>query len=130
MDNETAPIDMGSISLLIPPSRDGDPKARDVLFQELENYLSLVARSNLDPQMKPKAGVSDIVQESFLKIVQNFDSFRGETSGELKAWIKTIVKNEISGMRRSYKTGKRDVDREISMSPAHSTAMGVQPVDD
>ncbi len=128
-EDREPPFDMGSISFLIPASREGEPEAREKLFSELRSYLESVADRNIDQGLKRKAGSSDIVQSSFMRILEKFDQFQGTTSVELKAWIKTIVVNEINGVRRSYKTDKRDKDREVSISPANSTSPGLHPVD-
>ena len=116
--NPTNELNVNSISVLIEPAREGESASREQLFAELRGYLELIANRNMDPQVKQKAGTSDIIQSSFLKIVEKFDQFQGESSGELKAWIKTIVANEVNGVRRSYKAEKRDMDREVSLSPS------------
>ena len=130
MSDEENPIDPGSISLLIPESRNGQKSAREELFSALKGYLESTAARQVDGSLKRKAGASDIVQASFLKIIENFESFRGETSAELKAWIKTIVRNEANQLRRSFQSEKRDINREILISPpGASSAPPLTPAD-
>jgi len=109
-------LQVGPISRLIEPTRLGQEEARELLLKSLRPYLQMVAADNLDVRLRQKAGVSDIVQLSFLKIIDKFDSFRGESSNELKAWIRTIVKREIGDLRSSYHAAKRNVVREESPS--------------
>lgn len=113
MSEET--IDPSLISLLIPQFKSGDPEAREQLIQELQQYLERVADHQMDPATRRKAGASDIVQLSLMRIVEKFDQFRGNTSAELHAWIKRIVINETNKVRRSFHTEKRDMQREISI---------------
>ena len=132
MENKN--VDLGSISLLIPQSKSGVKQAREELFTELKGYLDIVADRNLGIGARQKVGASDIVQSSFIRIIENFEDFRGETSAELKAWIKTIVKNEIHRVNRTYSTEKRDTKREVSISPkkddSFATANSPVPIDD
>jgi len=124
MKSEPEKVDLGSISILIPASKADEGNARAVLFTELKGYLEAAARSNMDPRIQHKIGASDIVQNSFLRVIENFDQFRGKTSGELKAWIKSVVKNEIKGACRALRTNKRNVAREVPIAPGTSTAPG------
>ncbi|MEZ6092709.1 MAG: sigma-70 family RNA polymerase sigma factor [Pirellulaceae bacterium] len=105
-------VDLNSVSRLIPPCVDGDRDARDTLLRELEEFLYWLARNYSTESMKAKVGVSDIVQLSFVRIVENFSSFRGGSSKELKAWIKKIVANEVNRAYRDLTTKKRDFIRE------------------
>jgi len=128
---EDQQFNLGSISILIPPSRTGERRAREELFTELKGYLDVIAERNLALGARQKVGVSDIVQSSFIRVIENFENFRGETSGELKAWIKIIVKNEVNRVHRTYATEKRNSKREVSLSlkSNDSLAAGFTPVD-
>ncbi len=105
-------IEVGPISRLIEPTRLGEDEAKEALLKVLRPFLEVVAQNNLDAKLRQKAGVSDVVQLAFLKVIENFEAFRGDSSGELKAWIRQIVKNEIGDLRRSYLTSKRNIGRE------------------
>ena len=111
-NEENGSVDHGSISLLIPPTRNGDPKAREELMRELKSYLESTAKRHMDYQLQSKTGSSDIVQQSFLQIIEKFEQFRGQNSRELRGWIETIVINEIGRTRRKFHTAKRDAKRE------------------
>ena len=47
--------------------------------------------------------VKDVLQESFLKIFRNYDSFTARTEGSLEAWMKRIVVNEALNYLRKRK---------------------------
>ena len=128
-NEENGSVDHGSISLLTPPTRNGDPKAREELMRELKSYLESTAKRHMDHQLQSKTGSSDIVQQSFLQIIEKFEQFRGQNSRELRGWIETIVINEIGRTRRKFHTAKRDAKREKSMFAKTSQAFDIVPSD-
>ena len=91
-------LDFDSISRLIPPSKEGDQEARQALLAQIQDYVNLMAARHMDRSLNPKAGPSDIVQQSLTQVVQNFDQFRGQTGAEFRGWLKTIVVNEMGKM--------------------------------
>ena len=127
-ENEPA-VDLGSISMLIPPSKDGDPVAREKLLAEMQAYLKVVANRQMDEALRQKVGASDIVQQSFLQIIKNFEQFRGESRAEFRGWIRQIVINETNRARTNFHTQKRDMTREQTIDNRSSQAAGPTPVD-
>ncbi|HSW48112.1 MAG TPA: sigma-70 family RNA polymerase sigma factor [Candidatus Saccharimonadales bacterium] len=57
----------------------------------------------------PKTEIDDIVQETFYKALQKYDTFEFSTESGLKAWLLTICRNHI------YNTGRRK--KEILLEP-------------
>ncbi len=98
-------------------------------MQELQRFLEMTARHNLGEDLKTKIGASDIVQLSFLRVVEHFEKFRGSSSAELHAWLKTIVLNEINNTRRGFHTDKRNVKREKSFDANGSRGPGMTAAD-
>ena len=94
----------------------------------MQNFLGLVAQQNMDGVVKSRQRVSDIVQNSLIRIVERFDSFNGSTSIEFRGWLKQIVVNEIKNCRRALKTRKRDVTRENALD-AGPAAVDNSPTD-
>lgn len=109
-----------SISLLIGPSKDGDPQARAELLVQMQQYLELMAARQMDPALQQKLGPSDVVQQTMTRVIENFDGFRGDTAGEFRAWLKTIVANEVNSYRRAFRTRRRDIALEQSLTPGNS----------
>ena len=95
-------IDYESVSLLLHRAQCGCNQSRDQLMDQLQSYLNVVARQNADQRMQQKFGNSDIVQRSMVNVIENFESFRGSTQGEFKAWLKQILINEIRKIRRDF----------------------------
>ncbi len=122
-------VDMGSISILIPSIKAGDELARDELMKLLMSHLENSASRNMGQALRTKAGESDIVQQSFIQIIEKFNSFRGKTKTELFAWIETIVINEVRNTNRSFRTQKRDMSRENSLNANSSFSNSILPAD-
>src|SRR5437867_3142758 len=59
-------------------------------FEPYRDYLTLVARRAIGPELAPKLGASDVVQETFLAAQQRAESFRGRTEPEWRAWLRAI----------------------------------------
>lgn len=76
--------------MIVESFRRGESTAIDKLYSKYANYLtSICARyvSNDDD-------LKDVLQESFIKIFTQIDTFEYRGKGSLKAWISRIVVNE------------------------------------
>src|SRR5262245_3400119 len=60
-------------------------------LESYRDYLTLVARRSIGPELAAKFGASDLVQETFLAAQQHVVSFRGRTEPEWRAWLKAIL---------------------------------------
>ena len=130
MSEPHQPFDLESISRLIPKTRGGggDDAVREQLLQLFQSYLQWMATEHLDPATRQKVAPSDVVQQTFTLVVENFDNFRGTSQAEFRAWIKQILLRELANARRKYRTAKRDLKRERRMDGT-GTQLGIRPVD-
>src|SRR5262249_28251681 len=79
-------------------------------------YLLLIARQELEPDLRAKGGASDLVQEALYDAVGAFDQFRGATPDELRAWLRRILLNNLASFARRYRAAdKRCVRREVAI---------------
>lgn len=119
-----------TIQQLIAASTDGDNQAREILFQQLQDFLRLMAAKHVDKNLVHKVAPSDIVQQTFCNAVKNLDDFRGKSAAEFHGWLKAIMVNEVRNARRDLHAAKRDVKREKSIDGEHSEAGGwLHPTD-
>ena len=88
------------------------------MIARYEPYLRMLARSQARKAYQAKVGASDMVQQVMLQAVQGFDKFRGQTEGELRAWLRQILANHLCHLDRDMHRDKRDVSREHSMQQA------------
>ena len=98
----------------IAAARQGSVDALGELLESYRNYLLLIANAEVDGELRPKFGASDLVQETFVRAQQGFAAFAGTTEGELQAWLRQILLNHCRNLRQTYRdTQKRDVGREL-----------------
>jgi RNA polymerase sigma-70 factor, ECF subfamily len=101
---------------LIAGARQGQSKCLGALLEIYRNYLSLLARTQIDLHLQSRANPSDVVQETYLQACRNFQQFRGNSEKELLAWLrKILVHNLIKLVEKQVLAKKRDVRREISI---------------
>jgi RNA polymerase sigma-70 factor, ECF subfamily len=82
----------------------GNRRARDqpLGLCHNEDFLRLLARTTLDARLCNMVDPSDVVQETLLKAHAKFHQFRGSTPGELRAWLRAIMANEIALAARKH----------------------------
>jgi RNA polymerase sigma-70 factor (subfamily 1) len=96
--------------------RNGDPSAWNRLHERMEQPLRQVAQHGLHKDLHAKVGVSDLVQDTFLLAHRSAYQFRGSSWGELAAWLKRILENQIAKTLRDQKwSQKRALHREVRL---------------
>jgi RNA polymerase sigma-70 factor (ECF subfamily) len=99
-------------------TEDSVSKRRQIDDETLEQcraYLKLLASSQVDTLLRQRIDASDLVQQSMLDAVARRDQFRGTTEGELLAWLRAILSNNLIDAFRHYGRAKRDVARNLSL---------------
>lgn len=104
-----------------------DAQADDkVDIEELEqfrSYLHVLAETQMHAKLKSKVDASDIVQQTLLQAHQAQEQFRGSTSAEKAAWLRTILNNVLCGLARGFGRQRRDVSREQSMQAIEKSSL-------
>ena len=98
---------------------DHDQEAR-----RWRDYLSVLARVQLDPRLRAKIDLSGVVQQTVLEAYQKRPQFRAEHPAQELAWLRRILANNLADELRKLAAGKRDLARERSLeaSLAESSA--------
>ncbi len=117
------------VAYAIIKARRGDREALGRLLNRCRNYLLLVASKNLTPALRVKVSPSDIVQESFLEAWRSFGNFKGDSEEELLGWLRNIVRNTVVDIHRQFKTGKRQLNREVPLAEVLQTEMPLDPAE-
>lgn len=107
---------MSGIPSLISDARRGDKSSIGVLLQQYRNYLMVLAATQIENRLQPRVSPSDVVQETMLRAHKNFAQFRGSTEGELLAWLRQILVNNLAKFVELHMlAARRDVRREVSI---------------
>src|SRR5262249_11097990 len=79
----------------------GLPVSVEKVVEEQQAYLLRVARSQIRRYLGARSDPSDIVQQTCLEALRDSGGFQGLTEASVKAWLRTILLNNIrSHMRR------------------------------
>jgi RNA polymerase sigma-70 factor, ECF subfamily len=96
-------------------------------LEQYREYVRYLARMQLDPRMRQQVDPSDIAQQVLLKAHQRFDQFRGQTDGELRAWLRAVLARALLDTIRSFgrKQGAavRSLEAAIDQSSARLVAL-------
>lgn len=110
-------------------ARNGAATRAGALLEACRPYLLAIANQELPDALHGKVGASDLVQETLVKGLQSFESFRGESPDELAGWLRQILTHEIRNLVVAFGTAKRDVSRELYSGSIISDADQTPPLD-
>ena len=98
-----------------PPSSRPDRPVVVAPLVQFRDYLALLARMQLGPQVRVRIDPSDLVQQTLLDAHQKWDQFRGSNDAELAAWLRRILDCNVTDALRALGRLKRDVRREQAL---------------
>ncbi len=92
-----------------------DPSGNDCfqLFEGCRRYLLLIARQRWPIDLQAKESPSDLVQQTFVKVYDEFRSFTGNSQAEWLGWVRSILLNELQNLIKDYHQDKRNASREF-----------------
>ncbi|MEQ9408545.1 MAG: sigma-70 family RNA polymerase sigma factor [Fuerstiella sp.] len=116
-------------STVIPPqallsaARAGRTDRLAELLQYYRHYLTKLASARIGHRLRARVSASDVVQDTVLEVVRDFQNFQGRTDREFLAWLRQIlINNLMQTVERHWHTGKRDVRREIRLQQVTSNS--------
>jgi RNA polymerase sigma-70 factor (ECF subfamily) len=87
-------------------------------LERYRDYLLLLARCQLGKEPRARLEASDVVQAALLRAHQQLDQLRGQSEGEIQAWLRCILAGALADGFRHEHRKKRDVAQERSLEAA------------
>ena len=84
-------------------------------LERYRRYLLVLARVAIDPRLGGKIDASDIVQQTLIEAHQCRHQFTLRQEGDLAAWLRRILSNNLADALRGLARAKRDVARQRSL---------------
>lgn len=121
----------GTIVDLIRQARAGDGGAMQQLLVRYREFVRLVVRCRAGGRLQARVDHSDLVQETFVRVVENFAQFHGTEEAEWRAWLGRIADHEaVRQLRRHVGAEKRAVGKERCIAAAGPSSTGSPRLDD
>src|SRR5262249_10918898 len=97
-----------------------DPTAsvRERELERFREFLSLLARLQLDPRLQGKVDLSGVVQQTLLELHQTFDQFQAWDEAQQAAWLRKALAHNLTDEVRKRRTAGRDVGHERPLEAA------------
>jgi RNA polymerase sigma-70 factor (ECF subfamily) len=96
-------------------ARAGEDETLDRLLGLYRGYLKLLARTQIEAQLRVRLDPSDLVQETMIEAYRDFARFRGATEPELMVWLRRILARNLADQLKRHRSPKRDLRREQSL---------------
>lgn len=95
-------------------AKGGDETAKGELLNRFRPYLNVIAQRLLDDRLQGRMDFADVVQTTFLEATRDFDNFRGDTVESLLAWLRNILRNNVSTAHQHHLAAqKRSARKEV-----------------
>jgi RNA polymerase sigma-70 factor (ECF subfamily) len=98
-----------------------DLDAVDRLLEQYRPVLRLIAEQMIGSGLRRREDASDIVQRTVLEAYAAFAQFHGGTEAEFSAWLKQILRHNVTNLVRDNRAAKRDVRREKYLDAAQDS---------
>jgi RNA polymerase sigma-70 factor (ECF subfamily) len=114
---EAAAVDADSdFAMLLLQARGGASEPLGQLLQLYQNYLTILATTQIDRRLRTRVSPSDIVQEAMLAAHRDFNQYRGRSEREFLAWLRQIMIHTLHRIVDAHvRAKKRTIRREISL---------------
>jgi RNA polymerase sigma-70 factor (ECF subfamily) len=84
--------------------------------EHFRDYLTMLARTQVDPRLRGKIDLSGVVQQTLLEADQKHPDFGDDC--QQAAWLRRVLANNLADELRKLAAAKRDAGRERSLEQA------------
>ena len=99
---------------LLATAKGGDHDALDQILVMTEERLRRLVDRRLGARLSASTRRSDILQNSYLAVIDALPRFEGETLDEFVSWVARIIENDIRRQNRWFLAGKRKAPSRTS----------------
>lgn len=111
-EEATQPDNQGSS---LSPALPGETPT--AFLDRIRPVLMSIARDLVDRDLQAKIGASDLVQETMLDVVRDYDSLRSQDPKQVERWYREILINNFRDLTRFFrKARKRSVTKELPLT--------------
>jgi RNA polymerase sigma-70 factor, ECF subfamily len=93
-------------------AKHGDRDALNRVLSSAEDRLRRLAHSRLGPDLKRRVHTSDILQSTYLDVIQAVTTFAGDDLDDFVTWVGRLLENNIRDKRRFLDAMKRTTARQ------------------
>jgi RNA polymerase sigma-70 factor (ECF subfamily) len=96
--------------------RGGDPRALAALFNQYRDRLRRMVELRLDPRLRARLDASDVVQEAFIDVARDLDTYLADPKLSPLLWLRLHVGRRLTTLHRQHLgTRMRDAGLEVSL---------------
>src|SRR5688572_16590442 len=102
-------------AMLLARAAGGDAEAWGALLTQHQERLQYVLAFRLDPRLRGRVDVADVIQDAFIDATARRAEFFGQSVQPLFLWLRWIVGNTLRDLHRHHLGARmRDARREVS----------------
>ena len=91
----------------------GDRDALGELLKRQNQMLEVMAHNEVGPRLRARLSAADLVQQTCLSAIRNFDDFRGEDERQFVAWLRGVHQRNVTDVVRQHTiAAKRAISAE------------------
>lgn len=104
-------------------SLGGEPVFAE-LFDAQRDRLRRMVQYRLDPRIRPRVGVSDVLQDVYLEASNRLGEFVSGDGLSFSLWLRLLTGKQLIALhRRHVGAKKRDVSQEVPLEPPGAPAV-------
>lgn len=107
MNRDEQNDDEPSFEAQLDAARAGDSEALEVLLLRTEDRLRRVVDKRLGARLRASLRHSDVLQNSYLAMLDALPRFEGSSEQDFVAWVAGIIENDIRRQHRWFAAQKR-----------------------